>query len=63
MPSQFKTYNPKFTNKLLLPVILPILELCRKGTHGAIHISTPKPTPENLTNNLAEKWFLKNELS
>ena len=38
---QFKVYSPKFVIKFLTPAILLFLKICRKGTHGAIHSSTP----------------------
>ena len=63
MSLQFKAYSPKFTNKLLPPIILPFLKLRHRGTHEIVHNSTFKSTLENLTSNLVEKWFLTNRVS
>ena len=56
---QFKIYYPKFVIKFLTPAILPFPKIRRRGTHGAVHRSTPQLLPENLTSHLAEKLFSK----
>ena len=38
---QFKAYNPKFTNKLLPPAILPYPKIRHRETHGAIFSLIP----------------------
>ena len=48
MPLQFKTHNPKFTNRLFPPTILPYPKVCHRETHGAIHSSVPQLSLESL---------------
>ena len=48
MSLQFKAYSPKFTNKLLPPVILLYPKVHHREIHEAIHNSIPQPSLESL---------------
>ena len=56
---QIRVCSPKFVIKFLTLAILLIPKIRRRGTHGAIHSSTPQLLPKNLANNMAEKLFWK----